>query len=54
MKAHYAGSIAYDNEHDELEDSLFMAFSFEDLFKEMKDQKQHMQILRGRHNHHNK
>lgn len=36
MKAHYAGSIAYDNERDEWEDALFMAFSFEDLCKDMK------------------
>ena len=36
MKAHYAGSIAYDNEHDEWEDAMFMAFSFDELCKDMK------------------
>ena len=33
---HYAGSVAYDNEHDEWEDAMFMAFSMEDLRKDMK------------------
>lgn len=33
---HYAGSVAYDNEVDEWEDAMFMAFSMEDLCKDMK------------------
>ena len=37
MKAHYAGSIAYDNERDEWEDALVMAFSFDELVEDMKD-----------------
>jgi len=36
MERHYAGSVAYDNEHDEWEDAQFMAFSIEDLCKDMK------------------
>ena len=36
MDRHYAGSVAYDNEHDEWEDAQFMAFSIEDLCKDMK------------------
>jgi hypothetical protein len=36
MERHYAGSVAYDNEHDEWEDAMFMAFSMEDLCKDMK------------------
>ena len=36
MERHYAGSIAYDNEHDEWEDATFMAFSFNDLCNDMK------------------
>ena len=36
MERHYAGSIAYDNDHDEWEDAMFMAFSLDDLCKDMK------------------
>ena len=36
MKAHYAGSIAYDNERDEWEDELVMAFTFKDLCNDLR------------------
>ena len=37
MKSHYAGSIAYDNEHEEWEDALVLAFSFDELVQDMKE-----------------
>ena len=36
MERHYAGSISYDNDEGEWEDAMFMAFSIEDLCKDMK------------------
>ena len=36
MDRHYAGSISYDNDQGEWEDAMFMAFSFDDLCKDMK------------------
>lgn len=36
MKAHYAGSIAYDNSRDEWEDELVIAFSFDGFVEDMK------------------
>ena len=36
MNAHYAGSIAYDNEHDEWEDHVLKANDIEELLRDMK------------------
>ena len=37
MKDHYAGSIAFDNHNDVWEDKTMIAFSFDELVKDMKE-----------------
>jgi len=37
VKDHFAGSIAYDNHMDVWEDQAVMAFSFDELVKDMKE-----------------
>tara|TARA_Y100000034_G_scaffold122814_1_gene168740 strand:- start:344 stop:559 length:216 start_codon:yes stop_codon:yes gene_type:complete len=48
MKPHYAGSIAFDNERDEWQDALVMAFEYKDFIKDMKslmERKKHSEVF---------
>ena len=48
MKAHYAASVAYDNDRGEWEDSLIMAFNYNDLIKDIKalmKRKRHSEVF---------
>ncbi|HCV03206.1 MAG TPA: hypothetical protein DG048_11205 [Pseudoalteromonas sp.] len=48
MKAHYAASVTYDNDRGEWEDSLIMAFNYNDLIKDIKalmKRKRHSEVF---------
>tara|TARA_R100000808_G_scaffold18416_2_gene40352 strand:+ start:503 stop:718 length:216 start_codon:yes stop_codon:yes gene_type:complete len=48
MEAHYAGSIAYDNDQGEWEDQVVMAFTYADFIKDMKalmKRKRHSEVF---------